>query len=610
MKAGAKIGLVLGSHADVPYGSGSCEFEKVYTCLLKPFVSNLYKYPRIQSALHYSGVLLHWVERSHPELFMLIEDMVARKQVEILGGGFYEPALPVIPLQDKIGQIELQTTYLRKQFGKRPLGCWIPAFAWEQNMVSPLAACGMGFTFLSERQFVLAGAGDPPLYPCICEDQGKLITVFPVLKSLEASLAEKNISAVLEDFYNRRPENEEVLISVFPEKLFADPSESPEFTWGRFFEELSLCDDFVETVGPGRTFKNLKGLKKLVFPDSAGTEVSPRRFITEHPEANEIYSKMIFTNLLINQLRGDKSRKLSAREESWKAQGISLFGMSGERGLHNHTLRNAAYSSLLGAEKITRENGKFIPSLVPYDINMDGEAEWLFQDVKINCYVQSPGGGIFELDYLPKTWNYLGTSGGRFAFADCLLPAGANGEGEDPSGEARLCSRECYELYELDKVHRKLHLVLHRSPSLPFGYVEIEKMFIIKNETVSVGYSLVNRGEQPESFRFTTRMDFALPCEGEAFSRFFACKTGTSDTQITEPLLQNADGLKIQDLRNEVQIMLTASKSFDGRLAPVHVSDDATGVRLYQAICVMPFFPVSLNPGESWDVEFTLKFSN
>jgi predicted glycosyl hydrolase (DUF1957 family) len=64
--------------------------------------------------------------------------------VEILGGGFYEPMMPLIPLQDKIGQIELLTTYLRKQFGKRPQGCWLPALAWEQNMVSFLSACGMG----------------------------------------------------------------------------------------------------------------------------------------------------------------------------------------------------------------------------------------------------------------------------------------------------------------------------------------------------------------------------------------------------------------------------------------------------------------------------------
>ena len=610
-QAYAKINLVLGSHAHVPYGAETDEFENVYTGFLRPFISNLYKHPQIQAALHYSGVLLHWVERSHPELLMLIEDMVVRKQVEMLGGGFYEPVLPIIPLQDKIGQIELLTTYLRRQFGKRPQGCWIPAFAWEPGLVSPLAACGMGFTFLSERQFALAGGGTAPS-PCVCEDQGKLITVFPVLQSLETALAEKNISALLEDFSRRRPEGSETVVSIFPEKLFTGTDTSPDYAWGRFFEDLSLCKDFVEPVSPGKLLKSLGGLPKLSFPDSTGAadNIPPRRFIIEYPEANRIYSKMIFTNVLINQLRGDKSRKLSAREELWKAQGSALFCSPGAGGLHSHSLRNAAYSALLGAERVTREKGKFTQSLVPFDFNLDGVDEWLFRDAKINCYVQSTGGGIFELDYLPKTWNYLDTSGGRLAFADRLLPAGTTVQNPGSSPDARrLCRSERYELADLDKLRRKLRLILRQSPALPFGYIEIEKTFLLKKDTVCVNYSLANRGAEKESFHFAPEIDLALPGEGDSFVRFFACKAAAGDTLLAEPLLYGADSLKIHDIKNEVQITLTVTRPFDGRIALVSVSGGAD-MELYQAICVMPLIPVSLESGESWEVEFSLKFSH
>ncbi|MCL2881153.1 MAG: alpha-amylase, partial [Treponema sp.] len=80
-----KISLILGSYAHIPHGSGDQDFEKIYENDLKPFVSTLYKYPHIQAVLHYSGVVLYWLERSHPELFMLIEDMVSRRQTELLG---------------------------------------------------------------------------------------------------------------------------------------------------------------------------------------------------------------------------------------------------------------------------------------------------------------------------------------------------------------------------------------------------------------------------------------------------------------------------------------------------------------------------------------------
>ena len=164
MKDKYKLFLVLGSHAHVPSGASESEFEHIYENKMRPFVSSLYRYSNIQAVLHYSGVLLYWVERTHPEFFMLIEDMVSRKQAEILGGGFYEPMLPLIPLQDRIGQIELLTTYLRKHFGKRPLGCWIPDMAWEQHLTAALAACDMSYTFLSQDQFIKAGLSGGELF--------------------------------------------------------------------------------------------------------------------------------------------------------------------------------------------------------------------------------------------------------------------------------------------------------------------------------------------------------------------------------------------------------------------------------------------------------------
>jgi len=616
--AATKITLVLGSHAHVPYGAETSEFEKVYASLVRPFISALYKFPGIQVALHYSGVLLHWIERSHPEMVMSIEDMVNRKQVEMLGGGFYEPMLPIISSQDMIGQVELLTTYLRKQFGKKPQGCWVPDFGWEQGLVSSLASCGMGFTFLSGRQFALdtgtiggsgrASIGAADTAPCICEDQGKVITVFPVLQSLETALADKSISSLLptllENCKKRQPEETEFIVSIFPSRINADQGESPDHAWCRFFDELSRCEYYAETVVPGKLVKGLKNLRKRYFPDSSDSadSVSSRRFVIAHPEAGGIYAKMVFTNVLINQLRGDKSRKDSAREELWKAQGSALFCKTGREGLHNHLLRNAAYSALLGAERVTREKTKFVPSLVSYDFNMDGAQEWLFQDARINCYVQSTGGGIFELDYLPKAWNYLNTSGGRTAFADRLLPPGIKLENLSYGAfdGARLCSGERYEPSEIDKVHRKLTLTL--APTL--GAIAIDKTFAIKKDTVHIGYVLTNGGKERETFQFAPEIDLALPGEGDAYVRLF------TDGPLTTPLFHGADSLKILDIKNEVPITLSANRPFDGKVVPVYTTDKATGMPLYQSLCVMPVFPVTLEPGEKWEVEFTLKFSH
>jgi hypothetical protein len=64
--------------------------------------------------------------------------------------------LPLIPLADRLGQIEALTTYLRKHFGKRPRGCWLPGLIWEQNLAGSLQTSGMDYTFLESNQFSLA----------------------------------------------------------------------------------------------------------------------------------------------------------------------------------------------------------------------------------------------------------------------------------------------------------------------------------------------------------------------------------------------------------------------------------------------------------------------
>ena len=40
--------VILGSHYHIPYGVGDDEFEAAYKTNLKPFVSTLYKYPKIR----------------------------------------------------------------------------------------------------------------------------------------------------------------------------------------------------------------------------------------------------------------------------------------------------------------------------------------------------------------------------------------------------------------------------------------------------------------------------------------------------------------------------------------------------------------------------------
>jgi len=629
-----KLNLILSVTGHLPSGTGESEFEVLYNKEIKPLVTALDKFPRLNVVFHYSGVILYWIERRHPEFFMLLEDLLSRKQAEFLGGGFYNPMLPLLPMADKIGQIEMLTTYLRKHFGKRPQGCWLPAMAWEQNMVGPLNSCGMSYTFLEDLQF--SGAGVQPaeggiFFPCLTEDQGKLITVFPIARAIGRELQTGAPLKILGKLLEKVPSDLECPVMVIPitgETLPPAAASAKAPVYEKFFEELSSADPCIEFTFPAKIFRNLRFLKKVYFPDvwaAGGNETHPRQFLAEHPVAGGIYAKMIYVHTLINnQLRGDKTRKRTALEELWKAQDSGIFrpGSPSCPGLFHSPVRKAAYRSLLEAEKITREKGKFTPSLSVFDFDLDGEGEYIFQDEKLNCCIKSRGAGIFELDYLPNTWNYLdilapgrGNPEGserRCAFVDWLAPAETVPDDAGPKGVrgGYFCGEEEYKVSETDRIHRRLTFTFSPKAGSPWREIEIVKNWQLKKNSLVLEYLIKNTGTKGRRFIFCPQIDLSFPGEGEGFLRVLALREDRKESIVYNEActIKDVRALEFQDIKNESVITLDVSRSFDGRLLQIRAG--LSGWDEYQSTCLMPLLPISLEAGKSWKVSFSLKISS
>ena len=629
-----KLNLMLCTSAHLPSGASEAEFEALYNSRIKPIISALDKFPKINMMFFYSGVMFYWIERRHPECFMLLKDLLSRKQIEFLGGGFYNPALPLLPMADKIGQIEMFSTYLRKHFGRRPHGCWLPAMAWEQNLVGPLASCGMSFVFLDD--FLFAGAGLKPIgeklfFPCITEAQGKLIKVFPVASAIARNLPGKPLKKVIKELEDAMaqteftPRDTETPVLILPVGTEVSVVSDYEF----FFDELMKIEEtaksefVIEFVSPNRLSKNLQSLKKVYFSNICSSEIKsanescPRQFIANYPEAGGIYSKMIYVHSLINnRLRGDKVRKRAALEELWKAQdsGIYRLGSKSSPGLSHSRIRKAAYRSLLEAEKITRERKKLSPSLSVFDFDLDGEGEYVFSDDKLNCSLKSRGASIFELDYLPASWNYLDTLDGkrRCAFADWLAPARTLLSDLGPAGikGGFFCGAEEYEVSETDRVRRRLKFRLPARKDLSWGEIETEKTLLFKKNYFVLEYVLTNTGAKEAGFVFSSSVDLSFPGEGKDSLRVMFVRETEKEALNFDgnTAFQNIRLLEFQDIKNEALISLESNRYFDGKVFSVisGLADNAE----YQSTCLMPLFPVSLEAGKSWKVVFTFRINS
>ena len=99
------VRLILALHNHQPVGNFDGVFEAAYRDSYLPFLDVLEGYPEIPFVLHTSGPLLEWLVEQQPEYIARVRALVEAGRVEILGGGFYEPILTMIPHRDRVGQI-------------------------------------------------------------------------------------------------------------------------------------------------------------------------------------------------------------------------------------------------------------------------------------------------------------------------------------------------------------------------------------------------------------------------------------------------------------------------------------------------------------------------
>ena len=102
---GGRVSLALVIHNHQPVGNFGWVIEDVYERAYSPLLGALERHPGIRLALHYSGPLLQWLVANRPKAIAQIRGLVERDQVEIVGGGYYEPILVTLPDRDRHGQL-------------------------------------------------------------------------------------------------------------------------------------------------------------------------------------------------------------------------------------------------------------------------------------------------------------------------------------------------------------------------------------------------------------------------------------------------------------------------------------------------------------------------
>ena len=575
--------------------------DKSFHSVYKPFFKFLYSHSSIPFSFALSGPQIQYFKRRKNELIAIMRELVDRKQVELLGGGYYEPLLPLLYSVDRNGQIDLLTSEIRQTFGKRPRGMTLFQDCWDSSLVNNIHTCGLEYVLLDNS---IVQESNRCFLPIYMSDLGKNVDIFltynellPTTETLTEEFIwniEKSVMKAEKKDTHLQLDTDRIVVLTLDQDTAASLLES------KWFEKLSLYfaenpDSRVKLTTPN-LFRQHSSKTKIpsYIPVGINSEVtnlvlaekgdSKQRFpatiydfMYTYKASSKLYNRMMYLCMLVNQYKNDRIRKKTAREKIWQAQSGIAYICSSNIPVENTMFRQQAFKNLNEAEKILRGDGKFEESVTCFDYDNDGIEEYVCRMDQYFAYISLAGGTVPELDVIKNSANYAdnlrksfmfdGSEDGyeRGFFVDHLftedqLKKYVNGEA---AGDG-VFSRIQYNQLKYSQQHHEITLCA-RAVWKPTGQtVYLRKKYVINSTGMYVQYIIKNESSKPLNAKFAVESNMTNVSFG----------------------LKNDSGFSIETVDNgQIRVIdtnaTTKALNEKGKLSDIHVvriSDQTNGI--------------------------------
>jgi len=254
-----RISFVFGIHNHQPIGNFEAIFEQAYQKAYHPFLEVLTKHSSIKATFHFSGILLEWIVKHHPEFISMVKNLLQTGQIELMTGGYYEPILAMLYDSDRIGQIMKLSKYIRDLFDYEPKGMWLAERVWEPHLAKSISEAGVEYTVIDDLPFKSTGLFEEQLFGYyLTEEQGYPLKVFPIDEKLRFLIPFHPVKEVINYFKSQAREKEKRLA------VMADDGEKFGIWPGT--HELIYRQNWLEEFF-SELEKNRKWIKTFTFSD-------------------------------------------------------------------------------------------------------------------------------------------------------------------------------------------------------------------------------------------------------------------------------------------------------------------------------------------------------
>jgi alpha-amylase len=441
-----RLQLIIVIHNHQPVGNFDHVVEEAYERSYRPFLEVLERRPELRIGLHNSGCLWEWLEHHHPDYGDRVGRLVERGQVELLGGGFYEPILPLLPARDRRGQLERMGRFLEGRFGVRPKGIWLAERVWEPHLAGDLALEGIEYLCLDDTQFIQMGLRDEELKGSYrTEDSGLAVTLYPIQMLLRYQIPFAPPETVIETLRASADEQEGTM------RLFGDDGEKfgvwpgtyhlcyEEHWIDRFLDHALREEGWLTLTLPGEHLRRHGPRGRVYLPPGSYREMTEwalplearmlyeetqhalieqgrgeaervllrggffRNFLSRYSESNRMNKRVQRAHARLDAAKGIPRKKVAEiRDHLWRAQCNCAYWHGIFGGLYLPHLREGIYRELLQGEaqfeRSVHGTGSWVEASRE-DFDLDGVEEVILTSDKL-ALILSPlsGGGLIAID--------------------------------------------------------------------------------------------------------------------------------------------------------------------------------------------------------------------
>ena len=625
--------MIFGAYSQVPPGTPHTILQSLLSEVYKPVLTSIYQNPGMKVHLYLSLTVLEWFEMNHPEMNMLIADLVKKDQVELLTGPSDHAILSLLPPKDRSLQIEQTTTYIRKRFVRRPKTMWLYNQSWSPHLVSVMNLSTVDRLIISNYCQL-----HDSLYfdePYTMQDIGKTIEVVPIEHRIEQWIHQTGQGEMglaqfeeLLSLYEQdiRSSSAAVMIdldSLCKASLAAEHVEESSSLFNLVHSRIIAPEGnsvLLSTVPVGKLTRHRGYLPMgwYGYDSSLTTEVNVNDMITKYEELNHLYGRMNHVIELARIHRKNKDVKKRVEVLLRKAQNGAAFVRDRFAGCYRREYRQYVYRYLNEAENLLSfHEGVSYPR--ESDLDYDGNKEILAMSRNLLVVIHPLGGKVQEMNYLPTGWNYLNTFSGYHSEAKrSSLSSTIDGSFQNAFHDI-LLPFEGFDYTRYSKNHPSVHdtaddtwttvidekRAQHIISTARIKRLSVTKEFSLKNNSLVVDYHITNDSSSSVKGIYATEMNLSLGTRDET-SQLYSIETNKNRVISDTPFTKSISNFRIADNVNRTILSVACNTRFSLlHLDYSHEMDTIVGrEHLYQHTLFLLNWQYSLEPGESihWTV--------